>query len=1130
MATTVDELQVLIGANAGGFQQELQKVQKQLSKFSTGFNGMSAKMATTAVAVGNIISQAFTTAFSAISSELSNAVSRLDTLNNYGKVMSNLGISSSDAEKSIQILNQGILGLPTSLDAAALATQRLTATNGNIAASTDMFLALNNAILAGGASTETQATALEQMMQAYSKGKPDAVEWRAFLTAMPAQLKQVAEQMGYTSTAIGGDLQSALVNGEVSMNDFMVAIMKLNENGINGLPSFAEQAKNAVSGVATSIKNLKLAIQRGMANIMNVIGQTNISGFINKIASAVDTVSYYIAGFVSLIKQAVAWIQVLFGKSAGSTDKLVTATSSAASSTGAIASNASEASENLDDATGSAKKLSKQLASFDEMNTLKESESSGGSSSSGGGDATISDYSWADNNLSGLSDKVAEYAEKIKTALASMFDIEVIKSAIAQFVADLQVFLDPVVQIIKDIWNDYVLPIVSWSGNSLLPAVLNAIGGALSFIGSILKSYWNKFLKPFIDDFLAPIAKWTGGKIVKVLNAIGDGLRELSKREDVINVFTKIAGAITAASAAIVAWNTAATFMSGVMGTVLNIGTGLPTLLENTRIGMLGITAGSTAFNAIATPLTTIITGLKTAFSSLWTVISAHPLLAIAAVVAALMLTNEEFRQSLMNLLTAVLEPLMGLLNVIIGLIQPILDLCINLLSVVLTPIIEVINLLAIGLSYVINFLSPIINFIAQIAEGIVALPLLVLNGLIEGLNYVLGVLMGLMEGLFGWLGNLLGITNENTTANENNKKSLSDLEAQYDSNGDGALDYAERIVYLNKCINDENTAEEDLIQAERDQIETMRTLQEFVEKYNMTADELIQMHREGRLSELAQGEALDDLRLAVIDVEQANYKVNEAQEKYTNAQGEAQSQANQLKEEYDDLGQKLVDLASESGFVDNEFDVQAAKLQEIQEEIKKTGKNVGELKNWYGEALEAGMKLGQGLEDGMTCKVPGANQVGQDLGQGLINGANSKSGSAWNAGYSLGQNLVSGLRAGTDSHSPSKAAREIGGFVGQGLVLGMEDEEAPVEKAAKNLGEVITDSLEPLSNFSIELPDVSAASFGVQSNVEMPEEFGEDAEPVHVTVKVGEDTLVNKIVNGINDLSYLSNRTVINV
>lgn len=225
--------------------------------------GTKIKSIITALGITKLIS----TAISTINNSIDGAVSRLDTLNNFPKVMSNLGIASEESSKAIDTLSKGLQGLPTKLDAGALAVQRFTSKNGDVNKSVDLFLAINNALLAGGASAEIQETALEQLSQAYAKGKPDMMEWRSIQTAMPAQLNQVAKAFGMTSDQLG----EALRNGKISMDTFMQKVVELNKNGINGFKSFEEQAKNSVGGIKTSITNAKTAITRGVANIINSV-------------------------------------------------------------------------------------------------------------------------------------------------------------------------------------------------------------------------------------------------------------------------------------------------------------------------------------------------------------------------------------------------------------------------------------------------------------------------------------------------------------------------------------------------------------------------------------------------------------------------------------------------------------------------------------------------------------------------------------------------------------------------------------------------------------------------------------------------------------------------------------------
>lgn len=272
---------------------------------------------TKAIALGNIASQAFNKTLSMITSNMDSAISRVDIMNNFPKVMKNLGIESKEAEKSIALMSDKLVGLPTMLDEGAMAVQRFTSANGDVAESTKIFLAVNNAILAGGANAQTQASALEQLSQAYAKGKPDMLEWRTLMTAMPAQLKQVAQAMGYVNAADLGEVVREK-GGEAEFQRMIETIKQLNEEGINGFASFEEQARGATGGIATSVKNMKNAFVRGVADIINKTnealqpfgGITGVLGTIGKVGEQAfkalgSAISFVIPHVINIVK----WIK-----------------------------------------------------------------------------------------------------------------------------------------------------------------------------------------------------------------------------------------------------------------------------------------------------------------------------------------------------------------------------------------------------------------------------------------------------------------------------------------------------------------------------------------------------------------------------------------------------------------------------------------------------------------------------------------------------------------------------------------------------------------------------------------------------------------------------------------------------
>lgn len=229
------------------------------------------------IAIGTTIGRLVTNGFNAVVNGISTGVERLDIIENYPHIMANMGIANEDAEESVNRLQEALLGLPTSLQDGVTATQRLTATLGDVDRGTDAFIAFNNALVAGMAPVELQATALEQFSQAVAKGKPDMIEWRSMMQAMPAQMNQIAMSFGLTSDELG----EALRHGDISMDEFLDHIIQLNEEGVDGFASFADQAHTATNTIGTALTNVGNRIAAGWADILGVFGQENIANSIN---------------------------------------------------------------------------------------------------------------------------------------------------------------------------------------------------------------------------------------------------------------------------------------------------------------------------------------------------------------------------------------------------------------------------------------------------------------------------------------------------------------------------------------------------------------------------------------------------------------------------------------------------------------------------------------------------------------------------------------------------------------------------------------------------------------------------------------------------------------------------------
>lgn len=282
----------------------------------TGTNfsdGLSAKAGAVAGLVSTITSKAFT----AISNSLGSAISRVDTMNNFPKVMKNLGYSSQEAEASIKKMSASIDGLPTSLPGLTSMVQQLAPLCGSLDEATNIGIAFNDMCLASGASTVDVSRAMQQYSQILSKGKPELQDWKTLQEVMPGQLNQVAKAL-IGPTANSKDLYNALKDGSITMDDFNAAVLKLDQEGVDGFASFAQQAKDSTQGIGTALDNISNRVAKAVQTIINAFGAENISGAINafsgsfgKTADAIATVIY---GIKDVVSKGVSGIASVFGQ------------------------------------------------------------------------------------------------------------------------------------------------------------------------------------------------------------------------------------------------------------------------------------------------------------------------------------------------------------------------------------------------------------------------------------------------------------------------------------------------------------------------------------------------------------------------------------------------------------------------------------------------------------------------------------------------------------------------------------------------------------------------------------------------------------------------------------------------
>lgn len=284
-----------------------------------GINGASEKagMSLKNMVGAGLLVKGVSAAMGVLKNSVGSAVERFDTLQKFPKVMESLGFNTDQSAKASKRLSDGIDGLPTTLQEVVANTQRMTAITGDLDKSTDATIAMNNAFLASGASTDAASRGMDQYMKMVSTGKVELDGWTTLQETMPLALQKTAEAMGFVGKTAQNDLYSALKNGTVTFDQFQDKLIELG----TGTGQLADLAKKNSLGIGTSFKNLQSAITKGLGNVLTKFDEItqkltgkNIAQNFDSLKVVINATFKGIVSAMDLIIPAVEMLGSVFAK------------------------------------------------------------------------------------------------------------------------------------------------------------------------------------------------------------------------------------------------------------------------------------------------------------------------------------------------------------------------------------------------------------------------------------------------------------------------------------------------------------------------------------------------------------------------------------------------------------------------------------------------------------------------------------------------------------------------------------------------------------------------------------------------------------------------------------------------
>jgi len=200
-----------------------------------------------------------------VAASVGQAMSRIDTMDQFNRVMSTMTGSVSETNKALTETTAIVTGTAYGLDTAAKGVQAFVSAGMKVSAATDTMKAWADATSfytkGTNAELETVSGALQKMQ---TKGTVTMEHLQMLLEAGIPAIQIYASAVGKSTE----EVTDQMGKGELKTSDFIKVMNAAFETGTSGFPSVAGAAQKAGQSWSGSIDNMKAAIARGTASVL----------------------------------------------------------------------------------------------------------------------------------------------------------------------------------------------------------------------------------------------------------------------------------------------------------------------------------------------------------------------------------------------------------------------------------------------------------------------------------------------------------------------------------------------------------------------------------------------------------------------------------------------------------------------------------------------------------------------------------------------------------------------------------------------------------------------------------------------------------------------------------------------
>lgn len=504
--SSVGRISLDLNVNSKKFNKQVDEIQKQTTK---AFNILS-------VAVGNIVSNMVTQALGSVGEFVKGTLDKGSELSELQNVVDSVFTTMADKVESFSQSALENFGLTEAQ------SKRMVGTYGAMAKSFGY--------------TENQAYSMSTALTG--------------LTADVASFYNLSHDEAYTKmkSVFTGETESlkelGVVMTQAALDQFALergvgkTVAQMNEQEKVALRlAFVQDKLSVASGDFLKTQDQWANQTRILKGQFESLQATLGQGFINVLTPALRALNTLMAKLIQVASVFKSFTESIAGRQSSGAGAAMAEVAGAA----AEAATSTEGVESAaNGAAGAAKKAQKSLMGFDEINKLSKNDTSSGSGS-GSMASSIMVPAIADVSISEGSDaQIGGFAQKIVDAIKKI-NLEPLKQSFENLKSRVMPVLDTIGQAAGWFIDNILVPLSTWVIEDAIPSFFDLLSGIFAVLNPLLVS-----LQPSLtwlwDNFLSPIASWTGGVITTVLSTLGDLLTSIgtwmSNNQSVVDKIT----------------------------------------------------------------------------------------------------------------------------------------------------------------------------------------------------------------------------------------------------------------------------------------------------------------------------------------------------------------------------------------------------------------------------------------------------------------------------------------------------------------------------------------------------------------------------------------------------------------